>query len=178
MDIQSPAFNAWLDDFLVSYYRHRPVNATFIGVHEYDDRLPDFSERGVSEVVADMKDLLQRLHDLPEESLTESEAMDRKLAEGFLEIQLWEYESHHFHRGNPCVYTGEAIFGVMSLFLRPFAPFPERVESAVLRLAAVPVLLEQGKDNRTSSARRRGLNVPFENVRERFISSVKASNCL
>ncbi len=57
------------------------------------------------------------------------------LAEGFLEIQLWEHDSHHFHRGNPCVYTGEAIFGVMSLFLRPFAPFSERVESAVLRLS-------------------------------------------
>jgi uncharacterized protein (DUF885 family) len=147
MALQSPAFNAWLDDFLVSYYRYRPVNATFIGVHEHDHRLPDYSERGVDEVISDMKNLLQRLQALPEEKLSEAETLDRMLAEGFLEIQLWEYDSHHFHRGNPCVYTGEAVFGVMSLFLRPFAPFSKRVESAVLRLAAVPVLLEQGKHN-------------------------------
>ena len=29
-------FSLWLDRFLHSYYRHRPVNATFIGVHDYD----------------------------------------------------------------------------------------------------------------------------------------------
>ncbi len=45
METKAPAFNKWLDDFFHSYYRHRPVNATFIGVHDYDDRLPDFSER-------------------------------------------------------------------------------------------------------------------------------------
>ncbi len=73
--------------------------------------------------------------------MTEFESMDRKLAEGFLEIQLWEYDSNHFHRGNPSVYTGEAIFGVMSLFLRPFAPFRDRVESAIARLAAIPEFL-------------------------------------
>ena len=32
-----------LDAFFESYYRLRPVNATFTGVHDYDDRLPDWS---------------------------------------------------------------------------------------------------------------------------------------
>jgi hypothetical protein len=36
----TPAFSAWLDHFFASYFRHRPVNATFVGVHAYDDRLP------------------------------------------------------------------------------------------------------------------------------------------
>jgi hypothetical protein len=38
METQAPAFKAWLDDFFSAYYRHHPVNATFIGVHQYDDR--------------------------------------------------------------------------------------------------------------------------------------------
>jgi hypothetical protein len=54
----------WLDRFFASYYRHRPVNATFIGVHEYDGRLPDFSAAGVGDTLADMQDLLARLADL------------------------------------------------------------------------------------------------------------------
>ncbi len=42
----TPEFDRWLDDFFASYYRHRPVNATFIGVHDYDANLPDYSETG------------------------------------------------------------------------------------------------------------------------------------
>jgi hypothetical protein len=147
VETRAPAFNAWLDDFFASYYRHRPVNATFIGFHDYDGRLPDFSPEGEQAARTEMKGLLERLRSLPPEPLTESESLDHQLAEGFLEIQLWEFGSRHFHRGNPCVYTGEAVFGVMSLFLRPFAPLADRVESAIKRLAAVPAFLTRGKEN-------------------------------
>ncbi|HLJ61083.1 MAG TPA: DUF885 family protein [bacterium] len=139
------AFTGWLDDFFAVYYRHRPVNATFAGVHDHDDRLPDYSSRGVDEAVAAMDALLAWLRNLPREPLSESEETDRRLAEGFLAIQRWEFESSHFHRGNPCVYTGEAIFGVIGLFLRPFAPLAERAEHAAARLSAVPALLDQGR---------------------------------
>jgi hypothetical protein len=142
-----PAFTHWLDDFFSSYYRHRPVNATFIGVHTYDDRLPDYSERGVDETRNEMAALRRRLTELPEEPLTRAEEMDRTLADGFLEIQDWEFQSRHFQNGNPSLYTGEAIFGILSLFLRPFAPLEERVESAILRLEALPALLAQGRAN-------------------------------
>ena len=40
-------FSSWLDDFFTAYYRRRPVNATFIGMHDTDHQLPDFSEKGV-----------------------------------------------------------------------------------------------------------------------------------
>jgi len=141
------AFGAWLDDFFDAYYRRRPVNATFTGVHQFDDRWPDFSQRGADETVAEMRTLLRRLGELPSEPLTPTEALDRRLAEGFLEIGLWEYGSTHFQRGNPSLYSGEAVFGVIALFLRPFAPLAQRVESAITRLAAMPALLEQGREN-------------------------------
>ena len=90
---------------------------------------------------------LRDLRALPAEPLTPAEVMDRLLAEGFLEIALWEATSRHFEQGNPSLYTGEAIFGVLSLFLRPFAPLAERVESAIARLHAIPTLLRQAETN-------------------------------
>jgi len=141
----APAFTAWLDDFFAAYYRRRPVNATFIGMHDRDDRLPDLSESGMDDAVAEMATLLRRLRDLPPEPLTPAARLDRRLAEGFLEIQLWEFGSSHFARGNPSLYIGEAVFGAMALFLRPFAPLADRVEAATARMAAVPALLEQGR---------------------------------
>ncbi len=98
MENRSPKLNAWLDEFFISYYRHRPVNATFIGEHEYDHRLPDLSENGADETLADMQRLLNDLQLLPDEPLTSAEQIDRKLAEGFLQIQLWEHTSAHFHQ--------------------------------------------------------------------------------
>src|SRR5574338_642551 len=147
MPTQAPLFSAWLDDFFTAYYRNRPVNATFIGNHTYDAYLPDFSENGAGDTLAEMKNLLARLHALPDEPLSSMERIDRQLAEGFLDIQCWEYRSQHFQRSNPCTYTGEAIFGLIGLFLTPFAPLAERVESAMARMKAIPAFLEQGQAN-------------------------------
>ncbi len=137
----TPGFDAWLDAFFASYYRHRPVDATFVGVHAYDHRLPDLSPDGTAALKAEMEALLRRLGTLPSERLSEAQTIDRRLAEGFLRIQLWESDSHHFQRGNPSTYTGEAVFGIISLLQREFAPLEERLESAAARMEAIPALL-------------------------------------
>jgi len=164
---EASADTDWMDRFFASYYAHRPVNATFIGLHDWDHQLPDFSEHGAGDTLADMQGLLEeaeRLQDGHEpcfEAADEGPAnlgrarhradalkrLDHRLAEGFLKTQLWEYQSSHFHRGNPSLYSGEAIFGLMSLFLTDFAPLVERMEAATARLAAVPTLLAQGRGN-------------------------------
>ena len=147
MDTRAPALAATLDAFFEWYYRTYPVNATFIGLHEQDARLPDCSEHGLGDALTGIEALRARFRALPPEPLTEAEALDRKLAEGFLDVQRWEYRSTHFYGGNPCAYTGEATFGVISLFLRPFAPLSARVDAAVGRMLAVPALLAQGRQN-------------------------------
>ena len=151
MTQDAPAFDAWLDDFFRSYYAHRPVNASFIGEHAHDHRLPDYAEAVAGDVMADMEDLLGRLRVLPSEDLTPAQSLDLRMAEGFLRIQRWEFGSAHHHRGNPSLYTGEAVFGVFSLFLTEYAPVAERVEAARARLSAVPRLLAQGRANVTSA---------------------------
>ncbi|HEY7909197.1 MAG TPA: DUF885 family protein, partial [Thermomicrobiales bacterium] len=142
MSVPPLSARAWLDDFFAAYYRRRPVNATFIGVHEYDDQLPDFSPPGVAATVTEMASLLRtrRGGDVAPPT-SEAEAIDLRLAEHFLMLQSWEFASYHFQQGNPCVYTGEAIFGVLSLFLRPFAPLAERIKAAIARMNAIPAFL-------------------------------------
>ncbi len=142
-----PAFSGWLDDFFRAYYDRRPVNATFAGLHELDRRLPDYSEKAAGETVDEMRSLFARLDTLPDEPLPPAAAMDRKLAAGYLRIQLWEFQSQHFYRGNPCLYTGEATFGAISLFLTDYAPVGERVAAAIDRMNGIPVLLEQAQQN-------------------------------
>jgi Bacterial protein of unknown function (DUF885) len=122
----------WLDEFFAAYYRRRPVNATFIGVHDFDDQLPDLSARGQQALADEAKDLLARMpHEPP--------SVDRELASGFLRIQRWEATSRHF-AANPVHFTSEAIFGVVSLLLRER---PE--ESTAARLRGIPAFLAEAR---------------------------------
>jgi hypothetical protein len=143
----APHFTAWLDRFFTSYYQHRPVNATFVGIHTADNRLPDYSAQGLAAARSAIESLQRELADLPVETLTKAEALDRRLAEGFLAIQRWEFASDHFGGGNPSFYAGEAAFGIISLLRRPFAPLAERLDAAAARADAIPTLLTQGQAN-------------------------------
>lgn len=145
-ETQAPQFDAWLDDYFATYYRLLPVNATFIGVHSQDARLPDWSAAGLDAAIDAVSALRTRLHALPDEPLTQHQALDRKLAAGALAIHEWELRSDHFQRGNPALYTGEAIFALMSLFLRPYAPIAERVDAAIERMNGIETFLAGARE--------------------------------
>jgi len=133
-----------LDRFFESYYRLRPVTATFTGIHEHDHRLPDWSPEGLAAAADDMKALRVALDAArpPAASLHDVAERDRQLAISFLDIQIAEHESSGFQRGNPSLAVGEAIFGVIALMTRPFAPVAERAASAIARLTALPAFLD------------------------------------
>src|SRR3972149_4182822 len=96
---------ALLDRFLESYYRLRPVNATFAGVHQFDGELPDWSPEGLERAVTEMRSLRQDLAALADDALaaTDPAALDIQLADAFLEVQLAEIAGGHFQRGNPAL---------------------------------------------------------------------------
>ena len=122
-----------LDAFFDSYYRLRPVNATFTGIHDHDQRLPDWSPDGLASALDEMRALRASLiAGRPGSvSLHQTAGRDRELAIAFLDVQIAEHESDCGQRGNPSLAAGEAIFGVISLMTRPFAPIAERADAAI-----------------------------------------------
>ena len=117
-----------LDAFFDSYYRLRPVNATFTGVHEHDHRLPDWSPDGLAAAVDEMRALRSVLvsASAPGATLHDAGERDRQIATAFLDVQIAEHESSHFQHANPSLALGEAIFGTIALMTRPFAAVADR----------------------------------------------------
>ena len=146
---QTTPAEPWLERFLDTYYERSPVNATFVGVHEHDHRLPDYSSMGVNDTVSQMRRLLAEVEDT-EHGEASLGGIDHRLAEGHLRIQLWEYESGHFLR-NPSTHVGEAIFGMMSLLLSDFAPSQVRMAALRERMGAVPDFLAQARGHLDSA---------------------------
>src|SRR5262245_18303502 len=122
-DSHPSAAATWLDRFFSHYYRSNPVGATFIGEHDWDGRLPDSSREAIEDTKARAVSLLSESTALPIETLEEDERQDVRLAQGALRIQQWELASRHSHRGNPSLYTGDAAFGLISLFLTDVGRF-------------------------------------------------------
>jgi hypothetical protein len=120
-----PASANWLTSFLNAYYKHRPINAMFIRVNDYDDRLANFSESCIADLCAEMESLLARLP--VADGLGAAERIDGLRAANYLKNRLAEYRSRQFHLGNPSVCTGEAIFGIIALFIRDQAPRARRI---------------------------------------------------
>ncbi|MEO7521336.1 MAG: DUF885 family protein [Gemmatimonas sp.] len=145
--------SAALTAFFAHYYARNPVNATFTGVHSFDGELPNWSRAARSAEAVEMRTLhaeLSRAHPLPAGGVSESRdaplALDAELARANLDVRIAEYESGFFHDRNPALWTGEAIFGAVSLMIREFAPAAERLPSLTARLAAVPTFLQSMRD--------------------------------
>ena len=67
--------------------------------------------------------------------------LDGELARANIDVRLAEHDSGFFHARNPALWTGEAIFGVVSLMIRDFAPVHERLRAITARLQAIPSFL-------------------------------------
>src|SRR3954470_8310997 len=152
LDHAAAAAMSALGGFFDSYYRLRPVNATFTGVHDYDDRLPDWSPDGLAAALSEMRSLRASMAgaDASAGALRETAARDQALAASFLDVQIAEIESGHFHGGNPSLAIGEAAFGIISLITRPFAPAAQRVGTVVGRLEAIPEFLDGARRSLTN----------------------------
>jgi len=140
-----------LDRFFEHYYKCRPVNATFTGVHKSDATLPDWSLDGLAAQRDEMRMLhaeLVRAYPTPDAEVRyrdHPDLLDAELARAFLEIQLAEDACMHGVRGNPALWSGEAVFSVISLMIREFAPLAERIDAAITRLETLPAFLAQAK---------------------------------
>ncbi len=134
-----------LEQYFAQYFSRNPVNATFTGLHALDDRLPDWSVQGRAIEAAEMRRIRHDLNDTADPSIAQlrgsTVALDAELARANLDVRLAEHDSRFFHARNPALWTGEAIFGAVSLMIRDFGPVEERVRNLAARLLAVPRFL-------------------------------------
>lgn len=139
---------AALDRFFATLYRLRPVDATFIGMHDLDHRMPDWSPAGHEATTGSWEGarsaLRGSLDGADEDSATVSgdwARIDTSLALSHCDLAIAELSGSHVSRGNPSLAIGEAAFGVIGLVTRDFRPAAQRASWLLQRLRAVPGFL-------------------------------------
>ncbi|MCI0568365.1 MAG: DUF885 domain-containing protein [Acidobacteria bacterium] len=134
---------------LRTLWRHAPVNATYLGIHDYDYHLSAFHPDTLDSQAAELKTHLAEIRTsreaLPE--MTGDQRLDLDLLEGELKTQLRSMQEMRSPFRNPGAYLEEASFGVYILMVREFAPPEERARGVLSRLREVPRILSEARQN-------------------------------
>jgi uncharacterized protein (DUF885 family) len=121
---------------------NHPIYATYLGIHDADDRLDDATRDAIVGELADSHSTLRELVGLDPAGLSESVRLERELAIHNARRSLFDAEVHRVweRRSTAMDQVGDALF---SIFARDFAPLGERLGSLTSRLEAIPALLDQ-----------------------------------
>jgi uncharacterized protein (DUF885 family) len=131
-----------LRDTLDGLLERHPDDATVLGDHRFDDRLPDLTPAALA---AEADWLGQRLDalDLDDATLAPGDRVDVAILRNHLERRRYELTDLREHEWDPLVANpGTAIY---TLLVRDFAPAADRLRSAASRLAAVPAALDTAR---------------------------------
>jgi uncharacterized protein (DUF885 family) len=128
---------------------NHPIYATYLGIHDADDRLDDASRDAVEEDIAQAHRLEREIEDIDPAGLSESVRLERELALHNVRRELFNAEVHRVweRRSTAMDQVGDGLFGI---FARDYAPLADRLGALTARMEAVPLALEQHKTRATA----------------------------
>ncbi len=138
--------NAFFKAFLDEEFQHRPLDATRLGDHRYDDRLDDLSApaRG-----ANLDRLRTTLTALPKkidaQKLSPSGRLDFEILRQDLTRSIWLTENTHPFEDDPRAYNDYITDSVYALLTQSTLPREKNVRNALARMAFVPKVVAVAK---------------------------------
>jgi uncharacterized protein (DUF885 family) len=146
-------FNKLADDILEFCWKDRPVMATMLGVHKYDDKLDKTDLESRKRHLKKTKEYLKRLDKFSpalrtaKSGLSKDQAMDWKILKNSLQVEIAEELNLRRFKRNALVYPQTALRGCYVLVMRDFAPLSRRMKSLLRRLKQIPRFMKQGQKN-------------------------------
>lgn len=148
-------FKKLVNEILEFYWKDSSVEATFLGIHKYDDKLdktdPEFRRRHLRKKKSYLKKLdklySDHKHSLKRTNLSIGEQMDLRMLRDSLKVEIAEEEKLRWFRRHAMLYPNIALLGCYILMVRDFAPLKSRMKSLLERLRQVPRLLKEGEEN-------------------------------
>ena len=143
----APNFSAFVDDYYKAAFTWDPNQATYAGIHDYDDKLADLSAGAVAKRAEHLKKQHATLTAIRAGKLAEADAVDAEVLDSAIRAELLELETVKDWKRNPVVYLSKPAESIDLLMKRTFAPPAERLKLIVGRLKATPALFAAMKAN-------------------------------
>jgi uncharacterized protein (DUF885 family) len=147
-ELDDSGFQNLADEFLEDYYQTYPHEATFLGIHKYDDRLDHVDLKTLKDFLKKEQSFLERLHAFRKSGTLSPDALlDLDVLSAKLKYDLASDRMFNRYRTDPSIYPDICVFSCLMLVLREFAPREERYLSLISRLKEIPRFLIEAKDN-------------------------------
>ncbi len=145
--MNSSEWNKRVDEFFDGYYQINPTAGTYAGFHQYDERLEDYSQAGVKQQAAWMKEWLERLSRPDYGNLSATEQMDAELLINRLKSELMQIDDIRVWEKNPDYYSSGISQSAFSIVARSFASPEKRMASLTAREKLMPAALQSAREN-------------------------------
>ncbi len=133
----------WLDGWM----QLNPVSATQLGDHRFDSEVDDLSPAGRQKAVDFSRKLLAELDAMDAGKLSRENQVDASILRNQLRSDIWGVDTFQSWAWDPQVYNSLAGGAIYNLMAREFAPMPQRLKSATVRMEKIPGIFAQMRAN-------------------------------
>ena len=139
-------------EFVDAYYKAQfawdPGSATYAGIHDFDDKLPDLSHGAITTRIQRLRLFAARLEVIRKEAkLSDADAIDAEVLDAAINAERLELGTVMDWKRNPVVYVGKPAEAIDQLMKRSFAPPADRLKLIIGRLKMAPALIAAMKAN-------------------------------
>ena len=122
------------------YFPFNPTAATAAGIHNYDDKLEEYSKAGYGARISTLKKFQAEFQKLPADP-------NRDLVLSNIRAVLLELETIRMWEKNPDLYSSGITSSAFVIMSRTFAPPEERLKSLIARERQMPKVLADARAN-------------------------------
>src|SRR3954469_12388092 len=147
------AFTAVAHEYLEDLYRRQPTQATYLGIHKYDDQLENYSRAAVTEAVAAARAYRDRVSAIDAASLTLDNQLDQVQLLHALDSRLLSLEVVRPWARDADAYSSGLTNTAYIMIKREFASPEERMRKLIAREKTMPAALVEARKNLESPPR-------------------------
>jgi hypothetical protein len=138
-------WDAYVTGFLDTYYHYNPTFAVNLGRHEFDGRLPDWSERGLTAWKAKLHVARQIVSGFPLAASDTARRFERDYLLARLDGDLFWVEQADWPHRNPEYYSDN--LDPNPYLTREYAPLADRMRAFTRYATSLPVALDEIRAN-------------------------------
>ena len=151
------AFQKLSDEFLDLYLAWRPQLSVYLGLHEYDGKITDFSKPSLDAELARLKSYEHKFSALDSTILSAKMYYDFRILLCGIRNEIFNFEDLQVFNHNPMAYfdfiliNGWPAFDLSIYINRRFSPLEERVRSIIALENELPKIIAAAKSNLADS---------------------------
>lgn len=146
--------NAFFQDYLDHWFQQRPLDATVLGDHRFDDQLDDLSRPARARFVAFLR---QTQKDLPSRvdasQLSRDGRIDYEIFAQDLKRSIWQAENLHPFEKDPRVYGSYISDSVFILLTQSTLPKEVNISNSLARMEKIPTVVAAARANLSNPPR-------------------------